>query len=163
MDQTINHQFNSPTFGVLSLDEVRRRILFFMAEDPQARYRLVIGTDSQPKNGGEVDFVTAFVVHRMGSGGIYFWRRQVERKKFVLRQRIYTEASMSLVAATEFLTSFKHNGMSEYEIEIHVDVGTVGETKEMLSEVVGMIRGSGFLVKTKPEAYGASKVADRHT
>ena len=33
----------------------------------------------------------------------------------------------------------------------------------MLNEVVGMIRGSGFKVKIKPEAYGAQSVADRHT
>jgi len=28
---------------------------------------------------------------------------------------------------------------------------------------VGMIRGSGYTVKTKPESYAASKVADRYT
>lgn len=158
-----NHHFHSPTYGILSLDEVRRRMLTFMAEAPEGRYRLVIGTDSQRKNGGEIDFVTAFVIHRVGMGGIYFWRRKVERKPLVLRQRIYAEATLSLLAATEFLQSFKKNGISEYEIEIHVDVGTVGETREMLSEVVGMIRGSGFAVKTKPESFGASNVADRHT
>jgi len=32
----------------------------------------------------------------------------------------------------------------------------------MISEVTGMVRGSGFEVKIKPDAYGASKVADRH-
>jgi len=33
----------------------------------------------------------------------------------------------------------------------------------MLQEIIGMIRGSGFEIKTKPESYGASKVADRYT
>ena len=162
MGQNGQH-FNSPSFGLLTLDEVRGKILEFMDADPQARYRLVIGTDSQTKNGGDIDFVTAYVIHRAGSGGIYFWKRTVEHKPLVLRQRIYTEASISLVAATEFLASFKKNGISDYEVEIHVDVGTVGETRAVLAEVVGMVRGSGFAVKTKPEAYGASKVADRHT
>lgn len=163
MDEQNNHHFNSPTYGILTVEDVHKRIVTFMKEDPQARYHFVIGTDSQQKNGDEVDFVTAFVVHRIGTGGIYFWRRLVENKRYVLRQRIYTEATLSLSAAEEFMGSFKKNGISDYEVEIHVDVGKVGETREMLAEVVGMVRGSGFRVKVKPESYGASKVADRHT
>ena len=155
--------FNSPTYGSLSLDQVQKKIVSYMKEEPQSKYRLVIGTDSQPKNGHGVDFVIALVVHRIGSGGIYFWKRIVQEKKYVLRQRIYAEATYSLTAATEFLQTFKQNGIGGYEFEIHVDVGQLGETREMINEVVGMIRGSGFLVRTKPDSYGATKVADRHT
>jgi len=42
-------------------------------------------------------------------------------------------------------------------------VGEVGPTREMIKEVVGMVTGSGFVAKTKPEAYGAAVVADKHT
>lgn len=155
--------FVSPTFGSLSLEEVRKKILEFMAELPDHKYQLVIGSDSQPKNGKGTDFVTAIVVRRMGLGGIYFWKRIVEQKSLVLRTRIYQEATLSLMAAEEFLRIFKNDGISRYDVEIHVDIGKFGETREMITEVVGMIRGSGFIVKTKPESYGASKVADRHT
>lgn len=162
MSKQTNQTFNSPTYGKLTFDQVRRYIIAFMEGDAQAKYRLVIGTDSQASN-QLVDFVTAIVVHRLGGGGIYFWKRTVESKRMVMKQRVWNEASLSLSTASEFLGSFKYNGIASYEVEIHVDIGTVGETKEMIAEVVGMIRGSGFAVKTKPEAYGASKVADRHT
>jgi len=33
----------------------------------------------------------------------------------------------------------------------------------MIKEVVGMVTGNGFTAKTKPDSYGASKVADKHT
>jgi hypothetical protein len=33
----------------------------------------------------------------------------------------------------------------------------------MIAEVVSMIKGNGYEVKTKPDSFGASKVADRHT
>lgn len=155
--------FNSPTFGSLSLEEVREKILEFMGSAPDYKYQLVIGTDSQPKNSKGCDFVTAIVVHRIGWGGVYFWKRVVEKKTFVLRGRIYQEATMSLAAAEDFLNVFKNDGITKYDVEIHVDIGKFGQTREMISEVVGMIRGSGFIVKTKPESYGASKVADRHT
>lgn len=155
--------FHSPTFGEMTLEIVREKILEFMGNEPRERYQLVIGTDSQPKNGEGVDFVTAVVVHRIGSGGIYFWKREVDKKKFALRSRIYQEASLSLSFAQEFLHTFKKDGITQFDVEIHVDIGNKGETREMLTEVVGMVRGSGFSVKTKPDSYGASKVADRHT
>ncbi len=52
--------------------------------------------------------------------------------------------------------------MLEYDLEIHIDVGEHGRTRELIDEVVGYIRGSGFAVKTKPDAYAASSVADKH-
>ena len=67
--------------------------------------------------------------------------------------------------AQEFLPSLnkKLNGNHNYELEIHIDVGRVGETRDMIKEVVGMVTGNGFTAKTKPDSYGASKVADKHT
>ena len=70
---------------------------------------------------------------------------------------------MSLACSDEVLALLKDDGITKYDVEIHVDIGSIGETKEMINEVVGMVRSSGFLVKTKPYSYGASKVADRHT
>lgn len=157
-----NNYFNSPTYGKLTLDQVRKRIVAYMGEDPQSEYRLVIGTDSQPKESSGADFVTAIVVHRIGWGGIYFWRRTVIDKPLVMRSRIYQEATLSLETAEELLEVYKKNGIAKYDVEIHVDIGAIGPTREMIAEVVGMVRGSGYAVKTKPDAYGASKVADRH-
>jgi len=155
--------FNSPTFGFLTLSAVRGKVLKFMESAPEYKYHMVIGTDSIAKNGEGVDFVTAIVVHRVGYGGIYFWKRICEKKHMVLRSRIYQEATLSLACAQEVLDVFKNDGITKYDVEIHVDVGDGGETREMISELVGMVRGSGFPVKTKPYSYGASKVADRHT
>ncbi|MBI5452603.1 ribonuclease H-like YkuK family protein [Candidatus Gottesmanbacteria bacterium] len=160
MDKTV---FNSPTFGVLTLADVRQKVLEFMAKLPEYKYQLVIGTDSQPKNGSGCDFVTAIVVHRIGTGGVYFWKRIVEKKSLHLRNRIYKEATFSLTCAEELLAAFKNDGITKYDVEIHVDIGNHGKTREMIAEIVGMVRGSGFIVKTKPDSYGASKVADRHT
>lgn len=164
-----NGYFQSNTFGKLTLLEVRSHLLNFMKEEPNCSYRIVIGSDSAPKEGKNVDFITALVVHRVGKGGIYFWRRVVKDKIYpsknftFLRQRIYEEANLSLTTADEFLNVVKNDGISKFDVEIHVDIGKFGETRDMITEVVGMIRGSGFICKTKPESFGASKVADRHT
>lgn len=159
----MQNDFNSPTFGKLNLISVRQKILDFMAKMPENKYRLVIGTDSQPKNGEGVDFVTAILVHRIGHGGIYFWQRIIKKRTYVLRERIYEEAILSLSLADKFLEICKNDGIHRYDLEIHVDIGRIGETREFINEVAGMIRGSGYAVKVKPDAYAASKVADRHT
>jgi hypothetical protein len=82
-----------------------------------------------------------------------------------LRDKIYAETLLSLKIAQDFLPSLnkKLNGHNNYELEIHIDVGRSGETREMIKEVVGMVTGNGFTAKTKPDSYGASKVADKHT
>lgn len=155
--------FHSPTFGTLSLETVREKILAFLAVDPERKYRLVVGTDSQPRNGAGVDFVTAIVVHRVGAGGIYFWKRVMNKKVYVLRQRMYEEAMASLTMAEEVLALLHQDGVTKYDVEIHVDIGQFGETRDMISEIVGMVRGNGYTVKIKPESYAASSIADRHT
>lgn len=163
--------FHSTTHGTISLREVISHIKSFLEEKPEAEYTLVIGTDSQersvPGNGKKmVQLITAVVVHRKGFGGKYFWQRKKLLEVHSLREKIYAETFASLDLAGMFvpLLTKSLNGQSpHYYLEIHVDVGEHGDTREMIKEVVGMITGNGFVAKTKPEAYGASYVADKHT
>ena len=134
-----------------------------MGRDKKARYEVIVGSDSQKVRTDVYDFVSALIVHRVGFGGIYFWKRDVIKRKISLKERIYQEATMSLETSENFILFFKVNGISKYNIQIHVDIGHNGETRDMITEVVGMIRGSGYDVKIKPDSYGASKVADRYT
>lgn len=155
--------YHSPTHGKVDLEGLKKVISSFMAADKKATYEIVVGTDSQKVKKDSYDFVSALIVHRVGFGGIYFWKRQVIERKISLKERIYQEATMSLETSENFIHFFKVNGISKYDIQIHVDIGHNGETREMINEVVGMIRGSGYDVKIKPYSYGASKVADRYT
>lgn len=169
-------QFNSPTFGQLSFTDVIYNLVDFMEEEPKRKYRLIIGTDSR-SNGfaqdNRIDLVTAVVIHRIGRGGRYFWRKEIKEKIQTLRQKIYEETNLSLVMAqklleglNKYLVTARGNPIPrppKYDLEIHIDIGCEGPTREMIKEIVGMVQGSGFNAKTKPEAYGASKVADRHT
>lgn len=138
----------------------------FVEEEPNSFYRLVIGTDSQARvNNGhsQIDFVTAVVVHRQGRGARYFWRKEKTKEKPILRKKIYDETMMSLDLAQEIVPLLRGAvSPAKYDLEIHIDVGALGPTREMIKEVVGMVNGNGFTAKTKPEAWGASSVADKH-
>lgn len=153
--------FISPTKGRLTLDEVYKDIISFIEANPKAQYRVIIGSDSQARE--ETSFVTAIIVHQVGKGGRYYYTRRVHRRMASLRQRIFYEASLSLETASRLAEKLAQNGHSELNVEIHLDVGPNGETKDLIREIVGMVVGSGFDAKIKPESCGASKVADKHT
>lgn len=155
--------FNS-SFGLkLSIPELVRAMIDFMKADEKRNYKIVIGSDSEKNGGQTADFVTAVVIHRVGNGGRYFWRRVVLNRKFhTLRDRILEEVMMSLDAAKEVLAAAREFDMPKFDFEIHVDVGENGESRSMIQELVAMVRANNFEAKTKPESYAASKVADRH-
>jgi hypothetical protein len=181
--------FQSPTKGPLDLVEVIWEIINYKKENSDAKYKIAIGTDSEVRERG-VEFVCVVAICRIGKGGRYFWLKIHDERKLDFRTRIYQEAVVSLALAGGLLEkeleihgikvdmnnsvneAFRslHNDIgsnSEKEIiftnelEIHVDVGTVGPTKEMIKEIVGMVKGSGFFVKIKPESFAASSLADK--
>ncbi len=158
--------FISPTKGKVTIPEMIAGISAFVEKEPSSFYRLVIGTDSQTRglNGkAEIDFVTAVIVHRKGYGAKYFWRKIRTIKKPILRDKIYTETQMSLALAEQIVPQLRRAvSAAKYDLEIHIDVGALGPTREMIKEVVGMVNGNGYTAKTKPESWGASSVADKH-
>jgi len=163
-------RLNSLTHGIIEVKESIRLIRNFLEEKPSAQYSIVIGTDSHEKeNNGDskiINLVTAVLVHRRGFGGKYFWRRKDMANIHSLREKIYAETLESLNFALFFVPLLRKtlNGDTpSYNLEIHIDVGEFGDTRDMIKEVVGMVTGNGFVAKTKPYAYGASYVADKHT
>ncbi|MDP3741471.1 MAG: ribonuclease H-like YkuK family protein [bacterium] len=160
-------KFQNPSQGELLLAEVVSAVVDFMKLAPTARYRVMIGSDS---NGhGSLDLVSVVAVHRVGNGGRYFWCRMTKNNIKTLRQKIYAEVEASLSLASSFLPAFKDALSHEsdrlelpFDFEIHVDVGLVGETRDLVHEVTGMVRGYGYEVLIKPESAAATSVADRH-
>lgn len=182
--------FQNPSKGPLSLHDIINELINYKRESPEAKYKVVVGSDSEVRDTG-VEFVCVVAIHRIGRGGRYFWLKIYDKKRFDLRTRIYQEAVISLALAGALLeTELELHGMEldmnrpinevfdllendsqpntekeiifTNELEIHVDIGTVGATKDMIKEIVGMIKGSGFFVKIKPESFAASSLADKH-
>lgn len=151
----------SPTYGQMDWNETLAKMVWFMGTDTKGSYEVIIGTDSEAQN-GEADFVSALIVHKKGKGGVYFWGRQTVKHLHSLKQRIWTEANISLILAQKLVDDFATIGLFDLNLEIHVDIGPNGETRALISDIVGMIRANGFKVATKPSSWGASHVADRH-
>ncbi|MBI4119334.1 MAG: ribonuclease H-like YkuK family protein [Parcubacteria group bacterium] len=158
----MQYAFRDASGSQLTISQVVGEVLGFMHASESARYKITVGTDSLLAADHSADFVTAIVVHRVGNGGRYFWRR-IELDKFhTLRDRIIREVLLSLEIAKALLEVLRNVDAPSFDFEIHADIGEKGETRAVMQEVLGMIRAYNFEAKTKPDSYAATKVADRH-
>lgn len=161
-DHTQDEYFISPSKGRRDFAQVIDDVVAFVREDEQNKYEIVVGTDSE-LHAERADFVSVVTVHRIGKHGRYFWKRMPAIRAFDHHDRMLKEAVFSLDLAQRVVAALRER-ISEhlYNFEIHLDIGLHGPTKTMISEIVGMITGNGFVARIKPESYAANKVADRH-
>lgn len=153
--------FVSPTKGRMSLSELVQDILGYINHDPQAEYQLVIGSDSHTGVGTHI--VTAVIIRRMGKGARYFYRHTYHEVIRSLRQKLYYETAISIEVVQSLREQLEQSDAGQLNIEIHIDAGYVGPTRDLIKEIVGMVVANGFSAKVKPHSYAASSVADRHS
>jgi predicted RNase H-related nuclease YkuK (DUF458 family) len=145
----------------MKLDMVLEDILKFINKHKDEKFNLIIGTDSHTRD--KACFVTAIVLHHVGSGARYYYHKRKQDKITSLRQKLYYETAISLEVASKITDFFEDKDLEKFNLEIHLDLGSNGETRSLIKEIVGMVVGSGFNAIIKPDACGASTVADKHT
>ncbi|RJQ35933.1 hypothetical protein C4552_04520 [Candidatus Parcubacteria bacterium] len=157
--------FHSWSKGTLSLARVFEEIVAYVRAEPERAYRIIVGSDSATRN--PVSLVTAVTVWRVGNGAVHFWVVSEKKNFHTLRDRITEEALQSIMLAQELRAGLGdrlgEDVLWDGQIQIHIDVGEQGPTREIIDQVVGMVRGFGFEAVIKPDSFGASQVADRHT
>jgi uncharacterized protein len=153
--------FTNPSYGTITLEEVIRIMKDFIAEDPDQSYKIVIGTDSQTSRKSTI-FVSAIVLHRVGNGARFFFRKEIDKPNTNLQQRIYKETDMSLKLLS-ILKEHQIELLSNLPLEVHLDIGQEGDTRKFIKELVAWVTSVGYVAKIKPLSYGASSVADRFT
>lgn len=172
-DNSQSMAFRNISRSYANFDEVFADIINFLKQDREASYRISVGTDSQVC--GKTVFVTCIHVHRIGKGAIGFLHRsEIGRRVKSLREKIYLETCLSLKVAYMFddekmreindiLITLRKNDSKHVTFEFHIDIGRKGDTKVLINEMVGMVKGINFTPKIKPESYCASNYADRYT
>ncbi len=158
----LDQAFYNPSIGKMTFDDVISTIVSEMDGHSKERFELLIGTDSSTSV-HHLELVSAIVLHKIGRGGRYFWTRKRERRTRSLRHQIWREAWLSFELAQHVIRRLESESLLQFNLEIHIDIGENGPTKELIDEVVGMILGNGLAVRIKPHAYAASAVADKHT
>ena len=161
----------------LGFDELLNEIVFYIKSQPEKKYEISVGTDSAAEK--NVRLVTAISILRKGNGGRYFWTKSKAVFCPTLQDRIYKETMQSITFMQELKSRLKDELGEEFfwpvrnatqtvaggdnKISVHIDVGRKGPTRDLIDQVVGMVKGFGFEAVIKPDSFGAFVVADRHT
>jgi predicted RNase H-related nuclease YkuK (DUF458 family) len=149
----------------ISFDEMIKELVNYVHQYPKAKYKITVGTDSNAS--AFAQFVTAVTILRIGNGGRYFWTRSERIFCPTLRDRIYKETMQSITFTQELKSRLKDKIGEDFfwdgKINVHIDVGEKGPTKDLVESVVGMVKGYGLEAVIKPYSFGAFVVADRHT
>ncbi|NJD03985.1 MAG: hypothetical protein FIA99_15615 [Ruminiclostridium sp.] len=166
-----NTVFRSLRKDNLNFDQVCYEIETFIKADNDSSYRISVGSDSQV--GSKTVFVSCIHIHRIGKGAIGFLHKcEIQRPVTNLREKIYLETCASLQLAYMFdgermdrIRRAVGSGSRAKEIafEFHIDVGRKGQTKTLINEMVGMVKGLDFIPRIKPDSYCASTFADKYT
>ena len=159
--------FTRPSGGEFSVREAAAVAATYVAQSPASVYTVTIGTDSQ--NFDKTKMVEVIAIHRIGTGGIFFYRTNYVRLIQNLRQKIQEETQLSLTVANVFFDEL-HNNLSmlghdldhmHIKCQIHCDVGYNGSTRTMIQEIVGWVRSMGYDCAIKPDSYAASGIANK--
>ncbi|MBN8218986.1 MAG: hypothetical protein J0L75_20275 [Spirochaetes bacterium] len=134
----------------------------FAAGERNREYAVIIGTDSQV-HARETTFVTAVIIHRIGESARFFYRRTESQAKLDLAGRILHETSESIALLEHLVDSAVIRRLGREVIEVHIDAGSRGKSQRVMDACINYVKGMGYNYRVKPEAYGATHVADRYT
>jgi predicted RNase H-related nuclease YkuK (DUF458 family) len=155
----------------MSFADVVASIKYFIKVNPDCKYRLAIGTDSQVK-GRYTCFATGIHIHRVGQGAWCCVSKIIENRRYrSLKEKIMKETSMTYEIAymlneqlmdslCDFSIKYKN---FDCRLEAHIDIGTKGETRKLIREMASYFQGTGIDAKIKPDSYVASSYANRYS
>jgi len=138
-------------------------IVGFLKLATQYNHEIILGTDSQPFKSGTF-LVTAIVIlcESKQYDCRYFYKEHEERPiHHNLYERIYSEVDTTISIANRL-----REIINEANISIHIDVSsenTNNGTSRYSNALVAIAKGYGYQVEIKPNAWCASKLADKHT
>ncbi len=148
----------------VSLDQIITKICEYIDADPSRAYHLSIGTDSMTYDA--TYFVLAIVLHRVGNGGIYFYKKMQHAVIRNLRDKLYAETQLSIDTTNLLVSKLLEKDESLYEkldFSIHLDIGENGPTKELIPELEGWVTALGYDYAIKPDSYAASTIANKYS
>ncbi len=151
--------FNSRTYGKVSFATLVNIMEKYINAEPEYKYKITVGTDSQGFN-DHTKVVVVIAVTRIGKGGIFFYKIKNVPKITNLKQKIFYEVGRSLEIADRLNIILAEKEMFE-DVEIHIDVGKNGPTSSIISDVTGWVTSCGYYCKIKPYSSTAFCIANR--
>jgi len=126
--------------------------------------KIFIGCDSYTSN-RKICFATTLCLYGGQDPGRYFFFKEKVSKKYhnQLVTRITEEVRRSVELAEFFMTEYN---LDPNNMELHLDVSPFhanNGTSKFSDMLKGLVQGSGFACKLKPNAWASQSIADRHS
>ena len=136
-----------------SVDDVREHINRYSGP----RFTIHVGTDTKP-TARDVTMISTICFREESKGAVVIYQKSKINVFPTVRDRLFHETfvSLELAAALMDLTGIKPT--------IHADVNPKKEalSNRTLDAIIGMIKGMGYRVLVKPDAWAAD-IADMYT
>ncbi|QGG48811.1 ribonuclease H-like YkuK family protein [Heliorestis convoluta] len=150
--------------GLLPLEHVVQAFHTFSTEYPDAKVSIWVGTDSQ-KHGCSTRVVTSLTVYRQSKGAQSYQYIHTLNRLLPLGEKLEYETHMSIEVIGQ-LRQILNEKVLCYELELHIDGGHRGKSRQHLQRIVGWAESLAsvynYSIRTKPLAFGATSVADRY-
>ncbi len=156
--------FRRENYGTYNLDQMFNQFETFISDKPERDYKIIIGTDSKVF-GERIRYITAITIQRIGNGAMIFYNSTTQ-KKVIMSSRIMNEVSLTIDMTNDIIIPKCLQKEFYYPIEIHIDIGHKGKSHQLKNMALGYVKGCGFdeqVIKMKPDAFGATNIADRYT
>jgi predicted RNase H-related nuclease YkuK (DUF458 family) len=154
--------FNSIQLN-MSFADVLASIRYFIMINPDCRFIITVGTDSQ-ESGKNTCFATGIHIHRVGQGAWCCVTKRLLNGRYPdPEDRMAREAALTRELADmlgEQLADILHGFAVKYRnfdcrLEADTDAGIRGEVRKMIREMTGYFEGGSFDTRISPEAYAA--------
>lgn len=127
--------------------------------------KIIVGCDSQVL-GSRIVFVTVVIIVHTGKGASFFYRKDVERNEgelSILDNRLYSETVRAVTIAKQVDDVVMNFDLCVDEIHSDVNPDKKYKSNRIASACIGFILSNGYKPVIKPNAFGASGVADSKT
>jgi len=168
------NEFKNASGDIVSMSEIIQNIQKYIEKFGirDYDYRLYIGSDSQIRK-RKIFYATSIALHRVdkdipvgkdttGYGGIYFYKKRFTKEKLSFYQRLIDEANDSIQVVSSLIDAGIETIVSLDDIEVHLDMGFNGRSKEVMDSAIGFCKGMGFNWRTKAEGNTfAANISDK--
>ena len=158
---TSRENWKTGSFNKISFDDILAKLLILQKEP---NHLIIIGSDSHYRKNYTVFATAITIVNPSGKmHSLYFYNKSIitiKNKFGDLFYRLYQEMQESLSVANEI-----RNSLPNVNIEVHLDVSSSSKNKtyKFSNGIKEIVTSQGYPVKIKPNAWGATAVADKHT
>jgi predicted RNase H-related nuclease YkuK (DUF458 family) len=131
-------------------------VVDFVREHARGGQIVHLGTDSL-QLARHTRFVTVVAVLTPGRGGRAIWTRTATPRIQSLRERLLREVWLSVELGLRL------DPVVTGELQVHIDANPIARHRSSayVQELVGLVVSQGFRAVIKPEAWAASRAADR--